>query len=124
MKSVEQRIEEMLIREAKEFECSIEEVKESLIEEWGSYKGYGIFLSDILELEHIERIDDLDVYDDDFEAAEQAEKDGVELIPFELNPKTYPYNCYRFIDTEENRKALEEIKKEENLLDEEIELEM
>ena len=113
MKNIEKRIQEMLIREAEENECTVEEVKKILVEDWGigGDRGYGIYISDDTELEHIERIDVLGVYDDDLEASMQAEKDGIKLIPLEENPKEYPYNCYRFIDTEENRKALEEIKR-------------
>lgn len=111
---VKKSIEDMLTREAEEYECSVEEVKKILIEEWGigGDKGYGIFVSGDLPkgLTHIERIDELGVYDGDLEASIQAEKDGIKLIPLEENPKEYPYNCYRFIDTEENRRILEEIK--------------
>ena len=110
--NTEQRIEEMLIREPKANECTVEEIKRMLIEEWGTGgdRGYGIFVSDKPRLSHIERIDELGVYDGDLEAGEQAERDGIKLIPLELNPTEYPYQYYRFIDTEENRKELEKIK--------------
>lgn len=109
---IESRINDMLIRESTIEECSIDEAKKLLVENYGEYgpRGYGIFDSCDVEVEHIERIDILDVYDSDLEAAEQAEKDGIKLIPFEMNPKGYPYNCYRFIDTPENRKKLSSIK--------------
>lgn len=115
----EQRIWEMLQEQAKEYECSIEEVKEIIIEEYGEYglRGYGVFDSDDVEVEHIERIDVFDIYDGDLDAAEQAEKDGVKLIPFELNPIEYPYNCYRFIDTPENREKLSRIKRNQYFYD-------
>ena len=104
------RIQEMLIEQAEEYECTVEEVKQTLIEDWGTGgdRGYGIFEDD-KGLLHIEKIDELDVYDDDLEAGKQAERDGIKLIPFELNPKQYPYNCYRFLDTEENRKLLKNL---------------
>ncbi len=110
--NIEQRIKEMLIEQAEANECTVEEVKQILIEEWGigADRGYGIFISDKPRIAHIERIDELGVYDGDLDAGEQAEKDGIKLIPLELNPTEYPYQYYRFIDTEENRKALEEIK--------------
>lgn len=116
---VESRINDMLNRESLFEECSIDEVKELLIKNYGEYgpRGYGIFESDDVEAEHIERIDVLNVYDSDLEAAEQAEKDGVKLIPFELNPKAYPYNCYRFIDTPENREKLKYIKLDQYFYD-------
>ena len=113
MENIEDRIQEMLIREAEEDGLTVEEIKQTLVEDWGvgGDRGYGIFVSaDSKFLEHIERIDELNVYDGDLEAGEQAEKDGIKLIPLEENPKEYPYNCYRFVDTEENRKALEKIK--------------
>lgn len=111
MNNIEQRIQETLVKQAEEYGCTVEEIKQILIEDWGigGDRGYGIFISDDTNLVHIERIDELDVYDDDLMAGEQAEIDGIKLIPLELNPNKYPYNCYRFLDIEENRKLLKNL---------------
>lgn len=117
---IEIRINEMLKREAKSENCSVEEFKKILTTEYGKYasRGYGIFNSCDVAVEHIERIDVLNVYDGDLDAGMQAEKDGIKLIPFDLNPKGYPYDCYRFIDTPENRKMLRHIKRNQYFYDE------
>ena len=86
--------------------------QERLVEEWGegANKGYAIFVEDNDFQEPmlvIERLDDLMVFDSDIEAAKQAKRDGVKLIEcFDYPYKTYPFNCYRFVDTKENREAL------------------
>lgn len=61
------------------------------------------------------RIDDMQVFGDDHEAAIQAEKDGIRLIPkgemrFELDEdgNTDERSYYDYIDTPENRKLLQE----------------
>lgn len=85
---------------------------------WGmdvALKGYSDATSDDIDsrLTVIEKIDVMDVFKGDFEAAEQAEKDGMKLIPeneLTFNPeKDYPYNTHRYIDNEENRTVLKEL---------------
>lgn len=63
----------------------------------------------------IMRIDDMQVFGDDHEAAIQAEKDGIKLIPkeemsFELDEdgETDERSHYDYIDTPKNRKLLQE----------------
>lgn len=106
----EEHIKEMLEEQAKEYGCSVEEVKKILIAEWGvgADRGYSIFTNDEFsdDLKVIEKIDELGVYNDDLEAAMQAERDGIKLIPIEEIPKVYPYYCYRFVDTPKNRYLL------------------
>lgn len=51
------------------------------------------------------------VYDTDIEAGRQAKKDGIKLIPYREQLKSAPYSYYRYIDTEENRKKMEELRK-------------
>ena len=91
----------------------IQAVQEVLKEEWGEDgdKGYAIFTEDNyfkFPVLVIERIDEVNAYDNDIDAARQAKKDGIKLIPYKDYPyKTYPFNCYRFIDTQENREALQ-----------------
>ena len=93
-------------------EEKIKEIQKVLKEFWGEGgdKGYGIFEEDY-EFDYpmlvIERIDEVDAYDGDVEAALQAKKDGIKLIPCKEYPyRTYPFNAYRFLDTPENRVAL------------------
>lgn len=112
---IENRIKEMLEEQAKEYGCSIEEVKKILVEEWGigGDRGYRICSNDDIpdDLQVIEKIDELRVYDNDLEAAIQAERDGIKLIPITECTKKYPYCCYRFIDTPKNRYFFEERRK-------------
>ena len=90
----------------------IKAVQEALLNEWGQGgdKGYAIFVEDY-EFDEpilvIEKIDEVGAYDGDVEAAIQAKKDGIKLIPCREYPyRTYPFNAYRFLDTKENREAL------------------
>ncbi len=99
--------------EPKETEAEkIQAVQEFLKEEWGEGgdKGYAIFTeynNFKFPVLVIERIDEVNAYSGDIEAAKQAKRDGIKLIPCKDYPyRTYPFNCYRFIDTPENRKAL------------------
>lgn len=44
-------------------------------------RGYGIFVSnDGIGAEHIEKIDEMDVFDSDIEAALQAQNDGIKIL--------------------------------------------
>lgn len=86
-----------------------EKAKARLISDWGkeALRGYGIFSGGSEpEALHICRIDELDIYDSDISAARQASKDGIKIIPYREQPKQGDLKCYRFIDTEENRKVL------------------
>lgn len=90
----------------------IKAVQETLLDEWGQGgdKGYAIFVEDYMFDEPIlviERLDEVGAYDGDVEAAIQAKRDGIKLIPCREYPyRTYPFNAYRFLDTKENREAL------------------
>ena len=68
--------------------------------------GYGIFTSKEIGngATHIEKIDFMNVFDSDIEAAIQAERDGIKLIhDMEFDR---PEKHYCFLDTKENRKLL------------------
>ena len=67
-------------------------------------KGYAIFTSDYGNgAEHIQKIDSMDVFEDDNEAAEQAERDGIKIIhDMEFDDE----NSAAYIDTPENRELL------------------
>ena len=99
MLSIEERIAEAIQEYADGYEVSVEEAKEMLVEDYGetALRGYLIGSADDCPELHIERIDELDVYEDDLEAAKQAALDGIKLIPRNKQPKRYPYNCYRLV---------------------------
>ncbi len=65
------------------------------------------------------KIDDMQLFDSDAEAAEQAKEDGIKLIPKkELNfGRSNNMKKYRYIDTPENRKLLSEYISLEKKLD-------
>lgn len=91
-------------------------IQEALEEGWTKEeceKGYGIFESNFANrAKHIEKIDCLEMFEDDFQAAKQAEKDGIKLI--KNLPKDWEYSCVPFIDTKENRKKIEECLKKKD----------
>jgi hypothetical protein len=87
--------------------------------------GYGIF--DEYGFEIIERIDDMDVFDGDDEAEEQAKRDGFKFIDLTDKQKQTLIDKYEFlnpalIDTEENRKLLANMDKENESLSEDRDL--
>ena len=89
----------------------IEDIEE-LINSWGVEivnKGYDIFDYDGTGLLDIERIDEIGAFNTDKEATEQAIKDGIKIIPISELPINLceSMKFYGWIDTPENRKALE-----------------
>ena len=70
-------------------------------------KGYAIFTSDYGNgAEHIQKIDFMNVFEDDAEAAEQAERDGIKIIH---DMKFDDENSAAYIDTPENRELLKDL---------------
>lgn len=70
-------------------------------------RGYAIFTSDYGNgATHIQKLDDMDVFEDDEEAAKQAEKDGIKLIH---DMKFDDENTAAYIDTPENRELLKDL---------------
>lgn len=70
-------------------------------------RGYAICVSDYGNgAEHIEKIDIMDVFEDDEEAAEQAEKDGIKIIHDIELPEEHRA---AYIDTPENRELLKSL---------------
>lgn len=109
--TIENKIKNRIVALAIEDGLSYDEECEVIKKEWGEFglRGYGIFSP----FEHIERIDELGIYDSDLEASRQAEKDGIKIIHdlhFENAPLCY-YND-TILDTELNRKILEKIEKD------------
>lgn len=90
-----------------------EQILDMLEDGWGideAVTGYIQGTSDDLPKDTIVimKIDAGDVFYSDLDAAKQAEKDGVKLISENEIINKYPYNSYRFIDTEKNREILKE----------------
>lgn len=87
-----------------------EMIKEAIKEGWAeedARKGYSIFTSDYGNgATHIEKIDAMDAFESDDEAAEQAERDGIKIIHDIELPEEHRA---AYIDTPENRKLLAEI---------------
>lgn len=68
--------------------------------------GYGVFDFDGTGMLEIQKIDELNIFETDEEAVEQAIKDGIKIIPIEELPKNFDRKYLGWIDTEENRKAI------------------
>ena len=55
----------------------------------------------------IQKIDELRIFSNDEEAVEQAIKDGIAIIPVEELPCNFDRRYLGWIDTPENRRAIE-----------------
>ena len=87
-----------------------EEQIQTVVEDWGidnCNKGYSIFDFDGTGMLEIEAIDDVGCFDDE-EAVEQAIADGIKIIPIEELPENFDRKYLGWIDTEENRKRINE----------------
>lgn len=71
-------------------------------------KGYDIFNFNNTGLLEIEKIDELNIFEDDAEAVKQAMLDGIKIIPVEELPENFDRRYLGWIDTPENRKNIEE----------------
>lgn len=69
--------------------------------------GYDIFDFDGTGMLEIQKIDELNIFSSDDEAVEQAIKDGIKIIPVEELPENFDRKYLGWIDTVENRKAIE-----------------
>lgn len=79
------------------------------IDDWGENAkyGYAIFDFDGTGLLEIGMINDMEIFNGDEEAVEQAIKDGIKIIPIEELPDNFDRSYLGWIDTPENRKAIE-----------------
>ena len=82
---------------------------DTYINDWGENAkyGYAIFDFDGTGLLEIEMINDMEIFNGDEEAVEQAIKDGIKIIPIEELPDNFDRFYLGWIDTPENRKAIE-----------------
>lgn len=71
-------------------------------------KGYDAFEFDGTGMQEILRLDALNTFKTDEEAVSQAIKDGVKIIPVDELPQNFDRRYLGWIDTKENRQAIEE----------------
>ena len=70
--------------------------------------GYVVADFDGTGMLEIQKLDDSGIYQTDEEAVEQAMKDGIAIIPVKELPKCFERRYLGWIDTPENRKAIED----------------
>ncbi len=83
-----------------------------IINEWGVdvvNKGYDIFTFNGMGILEISRIDDVEAFESDDDATEQAIKDGIKIIPVDELPETFGRRYLGWIDTPENRARIAEL---------------
>ena len=64
-------------------------------------------LSIIMHILEVERDDSMNVYEDDEQAVEAAVADGIRIIPVDELPESFDRRYYGWIDTPENRRAIQ-----------------
>ena len=69
-------------------------------------RGYDIFDFDGTGMLEIEKIDEMNMFDSDKDAVEQAIKDGIKIIPVEELPENFDRKYLGWIDTPENRETI------------------
>ena len=70
-------------------------------------KGYEIVNFEGLGIFEIQKIDSVNIFESDEEAVAQAMVDGIKIIPVEELPENFDWRYLGWIDTKENRKAIE-----------------
>lgn len=84
---------------------------ETAVEDWTvavCNRGYEIFDFDGTGMLEINKVDAVGAFKDDEEAVEQAIKDGLKVIPVEELPENFERRYLGWIDTPENRKAIQD----------------
>lgn len=71
-------------------------------------KGYVIAAFDFTDMLEVERDDSMDVFEDDEQAVEAAVTDGIKIIPVDELPDNFDRRYYGWIDTPENRRAIQQ----------------
>ena len=106
----DERIKEMMNKEC--FSGWNREDIEAELNDWSDEnvsKGYAIFDFDGTGMLEIEEIGCMEAFGgSDDKATEQAIKDGVKIIPIDELPENFERKYLGWIDTPENRKAIEE----------------
>lgn len=104
----------------KAFEGDVGQIEE-VVELWGTERcnrGYDIFNFDNTGCLEIEAISDVNAFDDE-EAVRKAIEDGIKIIPVEELPESFDRRYLGWIDTQENRLAIEEYCKSKGSVSEE-----
>ena len=70
-------------------------------------KGYVIAAFDFTDMLEVERDDSMNVFEDDEQAVEAAVADGIKIIPVDELPEDFDRRYYGWIDTPENRWAIQ-----------------
>ena len=70
-------------------------------------KGYVIAAFDFTDMLEVERDDSMDVFEDDEQAVEAAVADRIRIIPVDELPENFDRRYYGWIDTLENRRAIQ-----------------
>ena len=70
-------------------------------------KGYVIAAFNLTDMLDVERDDSMNVYEDDEQAVEAAVADGIRIIPVDELPENFDRRYYGWIDTPENRRAIQ-----------------
>lgn len=84
---------------------------ESVINDWGLEnvnKGYETFDFDGTGMLQIEAIGDVDAFESDEDAVEEAIADGIKIIPVHELLDNFDRKYFGWIDTPENREAIEQ----------------
>jgi hypothetical protein len=86
------------------------EMINAYIDQWGddAKHGYAVCDFDCTGMLEIEMIGEMEIFDGDEEAVEQAIKDGIKIIPVNELPDNFDRDYLGWIDTPENRKAIED----------------
>ena len=105
------RLTEKRYNQMMEFWGNDEDQVKAVVNDWGAKicnKGYTIFDYDFTGLFELCKIDDVGAFESDYDAAIQAEKDGIKIIPSYQLPENMPYNMklHQWIDTRANREAI------------------
>ena len=70
-------------------------------------KGYVIAAFNITDMLEVERDDSMNIFEDDEQAVEAAVADGIRIIPVDELPENFDRRYYGWIDTPENRRAIQ-----------------
>ena len=71
-------------------------------------KGYVIAAFDFTNMLEVERDDSMNVFEDDEQAVEAAVAYGIKIIPVDELPENFDRRYYGWIDTPENRRAIQQ----------------
>ena len=70
-------------------------------------KGYVIAAFNLTDMLEVERDDSMNVFEDDEQAVEATVADGIKIIPVDELPENFDRRYYGWIDTPENRRAIQ-----------------